>query len=66
MKKRGHPVLIDIKYRNEIEKLDPESGLRSLAQLFPDEVDEVEVNTPAILKDIDTYEDYINSLKQIR
>ncbi len=65
MKNRGHPVLIDIKYRNEIELLDPEVGLRSLAQLFPEDVLEVEADSPAILKDIDTYEDYLNSIKQI-
>ncbi len=65
-KKRGHPVLIDIKYRNEIEKLDEAVGLRSLSQLFPEDVFEVETDSPAILKDIDNYEEYINANNQIR
>ena len=65
-KKRGHPVLIDIKYRNEVEKLDPEVGLRSLSLLFREDVLEVDTDTSAILKDIDTYEDYINSINQIQ
>jgi molybdenum cofactor cytidylyltransferase len=61
---RGHPVLIDIKYRSEIEKLKPEEGLRSLSYLFKDDVLEVETNTPSITKDIDTYEDYLNEINQ--
>ena len=64
--KRGHPVLIDIKYRNEIEMLEPELGLRSLSQLFQEDVLEVVTDSSAILKDIDTYEDYINSINQIQ
>jgi CTP:molybdopterin cytidylyltransferase MocA len=57
--KRGHPVLIDCKYRNEIEKLDEKEGLRSLAIKFPDDVLEVEVDDDGILRDIDTREEYL-------
>lgn len=64
--KRGHPVLIDIKYRDEIEKLNQEDGLKSLSHSFPDDVLEVKTGTPAVLKDIDTYEDYINEINQMR
>jgi molybdenum cofactor cytidylyltransferase len=63
--KHGHPMLVDRKYREEIEKLDPDDGLRSLFRKFPDDVFEVETKYPAILKDIDTQEDYLNELKQI-
>jgi molybdenum cofactor cytidylyltransferase len=63
--KHGHPLLVDRKYREEIEKLDPDDGLRSLFRKFPDDVFEVETKYPAILKDIDTQEDYLNELKQI-
>jgi molybdenum cofactor cytidylyltransferase len=63
--KRGHPLLIDLKYRDEIGNLKPEEGLHILARKFADDVLEVKVNTPDILKDIDTKEDYINELKQI-
>jgi len=65
-KKRGHPLLIDRKYRDEIYKLDDRLGLRSLATKFQRDVLEVVVNTPDILKDIDTKEDYLNELNQIR
>ena len=64
MTRRGHPVLIDLKYRNEVAMLDPDEGLRSLAGLFPDDVMEVNTDTPGILKDIDTYEDYVRSINQ--
>jgi len=63
--RRGHPLLVDIKYRKEIEKLDMEKGLRSLMQLFPSDILEVEVDEPGILVDIDTKEDYINARKHI-
>ena len=61
MHRRGHPLLVDMKYRKEIEKLDLEEGLRSLRHHFPDDVLEVEVDEPEILVDIDTREDYKNA-----
>lgn len=59
--RRGHPLLVDMKYRNEIEKLDLEEGLRALRHHFPQDVLEVEVDEPGILVDIDTREDYKNA-----
>lgn len=58
MHRRGHPLLVDMKYRKEIEQLDLEEGLRSLRHYFPEDVLEVEVDEPGILVDIDTPEDY--------
>ena len=62
--RRGHPLLVDLKYRWEIQKLDLEQGLRSLMHLFPEDVLEVEVDEPGILVDIDTKEDYTKATKQ--
>lgn len=59
--RRGHPLLVDMKYRKEIEHLDLEEGLRALRHHFPDDVMEVEVDEPGILVDIDTREDYNNA-----
>ena len=59
--RRGHPLLVDMKYRKEIEHLDLEEGLRALRHHFPDDVMEVEVEEPGILVDIDTREDYKNA-----
>jgi len=61
MHRRGHPLLVDMKYRKEIEQLDLELGLRSLRHHFPQDVLEVEVDEPGILVDIDTREDYKNA-----
>ncbi|MFH0756408.1 MAG: nucleotidyltransferase family protein [Bacteroidota bacterium] len=60
--RRGHPLLVDYKYKREIGRLDFESGLRSLMHHFPEDVLEVEVNEPGILMDIDTKEDYHKTL----
>lgn len=63
--RRGHPLLVDMKYRGEIARLDLEQGLRSLMHLFPQDVLEVDVNEPGILVDIDTREDYAKALKKM-
>lgn len=63
--KRGHPVLINRKYKAEIEKIDPEKGLRSLAYQFPDDVLEIPTDDPGILRDFDTYEEYKKETNQI-
>jgi molybdenum cofactor cytidylyltransferase len=56
--RRGHPGLFEIKYITEIGKLDPTKGLRTLSERYKNDVLEVECNFPAILKDIDTPEEY--------
>jgi molybdenum cofactor cytidylyltransferase len=56
--RRGHPLLVDMSFSEEIESLDPEKGLRQLLAEHPDEVLETEVNTSSVLKDIDTKQDY--------
>lgn len=63
-RKRGHPLLVDFKYREEIYRLDPDKGLRLLAEKFPDDVLEVETDSEYILKDIDTQEDYFDELNK--
>ncbi len=56
--RRGHPVLIDLKHRNEALALDPCDGLRALMLAHPEDILEVEVSDPNILRDLDTPEDY--------
>ncbi|MCX6220931.1 MAG: XdhC family protein [Bacteroidia bacterium] len=62
--KRGHPVLIGSKYRNEIKILNPEIGLRELFLNHPDDILEIEVASEEVLKDIDTPGDYERETKQ--
>ena len=64
-KRRGHPILIDRKYRNEVEYLSPARGLRSLAQKFSDDVLEIETEETGILRDFDTYDEYRKEINQI-
>jgi len=64
-KKRGHPLLIGNKYITEIEKLDAREGLHSLAYQVPDDVLEIETDSPGILRDFDTYEEYKKEINQI-
>ena len=63
--KRGHPPLYDMKLRHELQNIDPEVGLRSVARKFPDEIEEVETGNCGILKDIDTRDEYMRELKHI-
>jgi len=65
-KRRGHPILIDRKYLDEIEKLEAREGLRSLAYKFSDDVLEVDTKDSGILRDFDTYEEYKKEINQIQ
>jgi molybdenum cofactor cytidylyltransferase len=62
--KRGHPVLIETKYKTEIERLEPDKGLRQLMEIFKNDVMETECSKPEILRDIDTPEDYISEINK--
>ena len=62
-KERGHPGLIDMKYREEVEALSPDIGLRGTVYSHPEDILEVEVDTPNILQDIDDEADYKRELK---
>jgi molybdenum cofactor cytidylyltransferase len=61
--RRGHPLLVDFKYKRDIGRLDFEQGLRALMHHFPEDVLEVEVEENGILTDIDTPEDYSRAKK---
>ena len=63
-KKRGHPLLVDFKYREFIENLSDNDGLHNLAERFKDDVLEVETQSPGILKDFDTKQDYLNEINK--
>jgi molybdenum cofactor cytidylyltransferase len=56
--KRGHPLVFAAAYRDEILNSFDEVGLRGLLLANPDEVCEVPVESPAVLEDVDTPEDF--------
>jgi molybdenum cofactor cytidylyltransferase len=62
--RRGHPVLIDMKYRDEVLGLDPSDGLRQLMHAHPDDIREVEVGDANVLRDMDTPEDYRSTIER--
>ncbi len=60
--KRGHPLLVDKRYRDDILNLNEPDGLRGFLRKHPDDLLGVETDNPSILKDIDTKEGYINEI----
>jgi molybdenum cofactor cytidylyltransferase len=56
--RRGHPLLIDLRYRDEVLALDQADGLRRLLRAHPDDITEAETADANILRDLDTPEDY--------
>lgn len=64
--KRGHPIMIGMKYREEIMTLDAGIGLRELTTNHPEDVLQVETEDPGILRDFDTYEEYRNEINNFR
>jgi molybdenum cofactor cytidylyltransferase len=56
--RRGHPLLVDLRVRDELLELEPSAGMRALLSAHSEEILEVAVDISAILKDIDTPDDY--------
>lgn len=57
----GHPLLIDLKYREEIESLNSAVGLRELLVKHPEDVHRVECGDAGVLRDMDTPLEYKDS-----
>ncbi len=62
--RRGHPLAIARRLIAEVLNLDPEVGLRQLLALHPAELCEVESDSPGVLADLDTPEDYQRLLSE--
>ena len=62
--RRGHPLMADRKYRDEIINLEDPEGLKGLLRRHPDDLLEVVTENPSVLKDIDTMEDYNNQINK--
>lgn len=54
----GHPVLVDLCFRDALLNLSSQNGLRGMIENHKDEVLRIEVDSPFILRDMDTWEDY--------
>ncbi len=63
-RRRGHPILIGRKHWEEILKLAEGQTLRDFIKSVNAEIHHVEVDTPAILRDMDTPDDYRRELAE--
>lgn len=54
----GHPVLVDLAFRNELLDLNPETGLKALFQANENQVKRVPAQSKYIACDMDTWDDY--------
>ncbi len=54
----GHPALIDLGFRKELLRLDPQRGLRAFFEEHRPEVERLPVSSPFVARDMDTWEDY--------
>jgi molybdenum cofactor cytidylyltransferase len=56
--RRGHPILVDRRYWQEILALPPEGAPRDVINAYADRIAYVEVDTDSLLRDVDTPDDY--------
>jgi CTP:molybdopterin cytidylyltransferase MocA/HD superfamily phosphodiesterase len=56
--RKGHPPLIDMKYKEHILSSDGEGGLKRVLEAFNEDAYYVSVSDQAVLMDMDTQEDY--------
>jgi molybdenum cofactor cytidylyltransferase len=54
----GHPVLIDLSFREQLLGLDPDRGLKALFDEHQDQLRRLSVNSNYIARDMDTWDDY--------
>lgn len=60
----GHPVLIDLSFKSELLHLGSRGGLRALFEAHSNEVRRIEVDSPFIARDMDTWDDYLTLHRQ--
>lgn len=55
----GHPVLVGLVFKHELLNLSSSGGLRKLFESHSDELRRIEVDSPFIARDMDTWDDYL-------
>jgi len=55
----GHPVLVDMSFREELLRVAPSGGLRALFDAHRGEVLRVPAESPFVARDMDTWDDYV-------
>jgi molybdenum cofactor cytidylyltransferase len=59
--KKGHPVIFHRRYKRELLNLKGDVGGRSIIERHPEDVRVVPVKSIGVVKDVDTWQDYIKS-----
>ena len=54
----GHPVLVDLEFRNDLLNLNQTRGLKGFFTEHQTQVKRIEVNSNYIARDMDTWDDY--------
>lgn len=54
----GHPVLVDLEFREQLLTLDPQRGLRAFFDAHQNQVHRLRVDSSYIARDLDTWDDY--------
>jgi len=62
---RGNPVILSVKYREELLQIQGDTGGREIVKRHPEDILEVEVDCKGVLTDIDTPEQYNSALREI-
>ncbi|MBR8535492.1 XdhC family protein [Carboxylicivirga sediminis] len=64
--KKGHPVLISGKFREKINQLDPNIGLRQLFHQHADDIEYLEIESDEVVIDLDNREEYNEALGRLK
>ena len=54
----GHPVLVDLDFRESLLSLDPQRGLKEFFDAHKNQVQRLKVDSSYIARDMDTWDDY--------
>ena len=54
----GHPVLVDLEFREQLLALDPQLGLKAFFDAHKNQVQRLKVDSSHIARDMDTWDDY--------
>ncbi len=60
----GHPVIFSKKYKKELLGLKGDVGGRSIIEKHPEDIRRVPVKSLGVVRDIDTWQDYLKELKK--
>jgi len=61
----GHPVLVDLSFKQELLNLDASGGLRTLFDAHQNNVKRIPVDSPYIARDMDTWDDYLTLHQEV-